>query len=178
MFHPFTQDIHSYLPVGKFNNPFHYQPHSLCVMASEAVQAYLKSRADWENEWQSGKMFGVLVVETPEGETGFLAAFSGILAGNYLHDYFVPPIYNLQQPDGFFKAEEEEISKINNSIRELESSATYLSKLSKLNDLKRESDEALANFKQAMKEAKKNRDKAKKKTYSWRCNIYGTYSRS
>lgn len=158
MFHPFTQDIHSYLPVGKFNNPFHYQPHPLCIMASEAVQAYLKSRADWENEWQSGKMFGVLVVETPEGETGFLAAFSGILAGNYLHDYFVPPIYNLQQPDGFFKAEEEEISKINNSIRELESSATYLSKLSKLNDLKRESDEALANFKQAMKEAKKNRD--------------------
>ena len=53
----------------------------------------------------------------------FLTAFSGILAGSYFHDGFVPPIYNLQHPAGHFKQEEAEITAINHRIRSGEDTA-------------------------------------------------------
>ena len=112
--------IHSFpiatnnLPLPQlFTYPFHYTPHPLCVKAAEEVQQYLQSRTDWYEELQQGKMFGVLVVKTPTGEVGYLAAFSGNLAGSNHHDYFVPPVYDLLNPDGYFKKEEARISAIN-----------------------------------------------------------------
>ena len=112
--------IHSFpiatnnLPLPQlFTYPFHYTPHPLCVKAAEEVQQYLQTRTDWHEELQQGKMFGVLVVKTPTGEVGFLAAFSGNLAGSNHHDYFVPPVYDLLNPDGYFKEEEARISAIN-----------------------------------------------------------------
>ena len=48
---------------------------------------------------------------------GYLAAFSGNLAGKNVHPFFVPPIYDLLQPDGFFRQEEEQINEINARIR-------------------------------------------------------------
>lgn len=50
-------------------------------MAADEVQVYLQHQAQWQDELQQGKMFGVLIVQTTEGEIGYLAAFSGILAG-------------------------------------------------------------------------------------------------
>lgn len=41
--------------------------------------------------------------KTQEGKLGYLAAFSGILAGKNMHPFFVPPVYDLLQPQGFFK---------------------------------------------------------------------------
>ena len=112
--------IHSFpiatenLPLPQlFTYPFHYTPHPLCVKAAEEVQQYLQSRTDWHEELKQGKMFGVLVVKTPTGEVGYLAAFSGNLAGSNHHDYFVPPVYDLLNPDGYFKEEEARISAIN-----------------------------------------------------------------
>ena len=112
--------IHSFpiatenLPLPQlFTYPFHYTPHSLCVKAAEEVQQYLQTRTDWHEELQQGKMFGVLVVKAPTGEVGYLAAFSGNLAGSNHHDYFVPPVYDLLNPDGYFKEEEARISAIN-----------------------------------------------------------------
>ena len=97
----------------RFTYPFHYTPHPLCVQAAEEVQAYLQGRTDWHDELQQGKMFGVLIVRTPEGAIGYLAAFSGNLAGSNHHDYFVPPVYDLLDPNGYFKQEEARISEIN-----------------------------------------------------------------
>ena len=112
--------IHSFsiatenLPLPQlFTYPFHYTPHPLCVKAAEEVQQYLQTRTDWHEELQQGKMFGVLVVKTPTEEVGYLAAFSGNLAGSNHHDYFVPPVYDLLNPDGYFKEEEARISAIN-----------------------------------------------------------------
>ena len=39
-----------------------------------------------------GKMYGVLLIETPLGELGVLKAFSGLLEGNVQGDGWVPPI--------------------------------------------------------------------------------------
>lgn len=89
-FHTFAQPIQSIPLPERFTYPFHYTPHPLCVIAAEETQAYLKERTEWREELQTGKMFGVLVVRTPAGEVGYLAAFSGNLAGKNVHPFFVP----------------------------------------------------------------------------------------
>lgn len=109
----------------KFTYPFHYTPHPLCVLAAQEVQAYLGSRKDWQTEIGQGKMFGVLVVHDASGQLGFLAAFSGMLAGSNQQEYFVPPIYDLQAEGGFFKPEEQAISAINQRIAALETDKHY-----------------------------------------------------
>jgi tRNA pseudouridine32 synthase/23S rRNA pseudouridine746 synthase len=73
---------------------------------------------------QEGKMFGVLVVEetgvrsqeTGDGRYAFLAAYSGLLQGRNDWAYFVPPVFDAQQPDGYFKQKEHEISQLNQEI--------------------------------------------------------------
>ena len=158
MIHFFKKPVsHLALP-EKFTYPFHYTPHPLCVLAAEEVKAYIASRKEWQEELASGKMFGVLIVQTDNGITnneenqiGYLAAFSGNLGGKNLHPYFVPPVYDLLQPEGFFKIEEEQISAINIRIRELENSSSYLDSKEKW---KIETEQAKAVLNQAKAELK------------------------
>lgn len=117
--HIFQTDITGIPLPEQFTYPFHYSPHPLCKIAAGEVQAYLQSRDDWHDELKQGKMFGVLVVQTPQNEIGYLAAFSGNLAGSNHHTFFVPPIYDLLNPDGYFKEEEARISAINREIERL-----------------------------------------------------------
>jgi len=117
MLHPLNADIP--LP-ERFTYPFCYEPHPLCLMAAEEVKQEIERIHPTE-----GKMFGVLVVETGDRsqETGdgsqesgdrsaygYLAAYSGLLEGRNDWAYFVPPVYDAQQPDGYFKTKEREIS--------------------------------------------------------------------
>ena len=158
MLHHFTRSIaHIALP-DKFTYPFHYTPHPLCVMADDEVQVYLQHQAQWQDELQQGKMFGVLIVQTAEGEIGYLAAFSGILAGKNIHPYFVPPIYDLLQPDGFFKKEEEHISAINHRIRELEEDTSYQKCRQALEEETARCSRLLSQAKARLKAAKELRD--------------------
>ena len=158
MIHFFKKPVsHLALP-EKFTYPFHYTPHPLCVLAAEEVKEYIASRKEWQEELASGKMFGVLIVQTDnritnneENQIGYLAAFSGNLAGKNLHPYFVPPVYDLLQPEGFFKIEEEQISAINIRIRELENSSSYLGSKEKW---KIETEQAKAVLNQAKAELK------------------------
>ena len=158
MIHFFKKPVsHLALP-EKFTYPFHYTPHPLCVLAAEEVKEYIASRKEWQEELAFGKMFGVLIVQTDNGITnneenqiGYLAAFSGNLAGKNLHPYFVPPVYDLLQPEGFFKIEEEQISAINIRIRELENSSSYLGSKEKW---KIETEQAKAVLNQAKAELK------------------------
>lgn len=124
-FHPFTSPVEA-IPLPEcFTYPFHYTPHPLCVIAAGETQAYLKERTEWAEDLRRGKMFGVLVVGNTDGEIGYLAAFSGNLAGKNVHSYFVPPIYDLLQPDGFFRIEEDQISAINEKIQQLQEAPDY-----------------------------------------------------
>ena len=159
MLHHFTRSIaHIALP-DKFTYPFHYTPHPLCVMAADEVQVYLQHQAQWQDELQQGKMFGVLIVQTTEGEIGYLAAFSGILARKNIHPYFVPPIYDLLQPDGFFKKEEEHISVINHRIRELEEDTSYQKCRQALEEETARCSQLLSQAKAKLKAAKELRDR-------------------
>ena len=86
-----------------FTDPFCYEPHPLCLLAAEEVKQELARMSLTE-----GKMFGVMIVES-ERSLGFLAAYSGLLEGRNDWPYFVPPVFDAQQPDGYFKTKEREI---------------------------------------------------------------------
>ena len=58
---------------------------------------------DVEREIAKGKMVGVLVVLKGNGETGFLAAFSGQIGDRDTLPGFVPPVFSYLAPDGYFK---------------------------------------------------------------------------
>lgn len=109
--HPLKTTI---LPPQQFTYPFCYQPHPLCVLAAEQVQGEIARM-----EIHESKMFGVLVVRDARENLGFLAAYSGLLEGRNDWSYFVPPVFDAQQPDGHFKMTEHQISAINQQIKSL-----------------------------------------------------------
>ena len=119
--HPLYTDIPK---PERFTYPFCYEPHPLCQLAAKEVQEYIASHGVIREDADNGKMFGVLIVESPgvspsqQGESEgvfFLAAYSGLLAGRNDWDYFVPPVFDAQQPDGYFKTKEREISLTSHS---------------------------------------------------------------
>jgi len=128
---PFKANISNISLPEKFTFPFYYEPHELCKIACDELQDYLTNQQDFTHNFGLhpdqegmviGKMFGVLVVKTCEGNLGYLAAVSGKLAGTNNHKKFVPPVYDLLQSDSFFLEEEKEINALNDKIDTLEKS--------------------------------------------------------
>ena len=157
MLHRFLHDISGILPPRQFTWPFHYEPHALSRLAAKQVQEYISSRKEWAEEIAAGKMFGVLVVRDAAGELGFLAAFSGNLAGKNLHEYFVPPVYDMLQSDDFFRREEAEISTINREIEQLAQCYDYQQAKIAVECAKKSGAGELSRFKNLLTEQKNNR---------------------
>ena len=113
----------------QFNYPFYYTPHPLCKIAASELQIYLSNQKDWEHNFgiaadnsgmPIGKMFGILIVENSAKQLGYLAAFSGKLAGKNHHPFFVPPVFDTLNQDGFYKKGELILNKLNDEIKTLE----------------------------------------------------------
>jgi tRNA pseudouridine32 synthase/23S rRNA pseudouridine746 synthase len=112
---------------GKFTFPFNYTPHPLSILASQLLQAHLRTQAEWKHNFGLGedniavigKMFGVLVVIAADGELGYLSAFSGKLAGSNYHGGFVPPIFDGLKDGGFLNAGMEQLSLMSAEISQL-----------------------------------------------------------
>ncbi len=120
----FTADISGYESPTQFTFPFYYTPHPLCVMAAKQLQQHLLAQTDFEHDFGlvneetgRGKMFGVLLVESPQGELGFLSAFSGKIADQNLIPGFVPPVYDMLTDEGFFRAETDAINAANTEYK-------------------------------------------------------------
>ena len=158
-------------PPLQFTYPFCYEPHPLCVAAAKQVQRYIEESGVWKGEQSPGKMFGVLVVrgsdkggaESEEsncrdGQLGFLAAYSGLLAARNDWEYFVPPVFDAQQPNGHFKVREREISNINKEIEALEKSKGYLAQLSLYESTRQGKELRLEQMRKQVAEAKAMRD--------------------
>lgn len=158
MIHFFKQNIEGISLPEKFTFPFHYTPHPLTRIAADEVRSYLSTRLDWQDEIGKGKMFGVLIVRTSDGSIGYLAAFSGNLAGSNMHDFFVPPVYDLLNPDGYFRKEESEISALNRRISEISRSDSYLMAKKEQEEIKIQASSSLASAKEELKRGKKERD--------------------
>lgn len=159
-FHPFEKDkvVAQELP-QQFTCPYCYEPHPLALMAVEQVQRYVSSRADLADELASGKMLGVLVALDETGQLGYLAAFSGNLAGSVQHDFFVPPVYDLLDPQGEFKQSEAQITAINREVERMEHSPELMALQQREASMKQEMSDEIGNFKAVMARHKQERDK-------------------
>lgn len=102
--------------------PFQCQPHPLCLEARDEVWQQIRKHPLWEATFSKGKMIGILIVRDAADRTGYLTAYSGLASlDGEAQDYFVPPVYDLNRPDNFYRTEEARITAINHKIRSLES---------------------------------------------------------
>ena len=164
-FHPLENQASEALP-EQFTFPFYYTPNPLCVTAANEVKAYLENQNDFEHNFgldpskqglKIGKMFGVMVVLTAEGQLGYLTAFSGKLAESNHLKGFVPPIYDTLNTNGFYKQGEAVLNALNAEIDALENNPKIEKAHLKLEQIKLESSKVLEDFKQNAKANKRKR---------------------
>jgi tRNA pseudouridine32 synthase/23S rRNA pseudouridine746 synthase len=133
MFIPFRDGNLIPLPTT-FTFPFYYAPHPIALEAVGLLQERLNS-VDFKHDFgigrterngAIGKMFGVLVVQNESGELGYIAAFSGKLGNANHHEGFVPPVYDLLDPNGFFRKEEIEVNERTLELHRLEKNEVYV----------------------------------------------------
>ena len=166
-FQPFSTDISGISLPEKFTFPFYYQPHPLSEIAATALQKYLESQTNLDHNFGLdttqeglviGKMFGVLVCQNEKGELGYLWAFSGKLANENHHDYFVPTVFDMLVDNSFFRKEEALLNAYNRKIENLEISEEYLNELENFKKTKIQAETELQNQKIRIKEQKLLRD--------------------
>ena len=155
MFHLLTTDIE---PPARLNNPFDYEPHELTLLAAGMLRDYLSTKPEFAEEIAAGKMLGVLVCRDSHQRLGFLAAYSGQLAGRADWPWFVPAVFDYLQPDGHFKQEEARISAINREIKDLSAKPEYLTLTARLEAVKAEGEAAVDAYRKYMQECKQRRD--------------------
>ncbi|NOI80235.1 RNA pseudouridine synthase [Vibrio tubiashii] len=133
LFTRFDSDIQSYPLPEKFTFPFYYQPHPLCVLAAQQLQRHLTEQQAWHHDFGidgnpegTGKMFGVLLVQSPEGEIGYFSAFSGKIADQNLLPGFVPPVFDMLAEESFFRTDLAEITQLNQAVKTEQSNPELL----------------------------------------------------
>lgn len=150
----------------QFTYPFCYDVDPLAEAASEELQRYIAATGLMSAEKGCGKMFGVLVVEYEDEsgalQRGFLAAYSGLLGGRNDWQYFVPPVFDAQQPDGHFKRTEREISAINREISAIEHDPEYLQSVAQREETMKRLQAEVEAFKAEVDAAKARRDARRK----------------
>lgn len=154
----------------KFTDPFRYKPTPLVREAAESITNTIL-KMDESNYFLQGKMIGVLIVKGNKNnkyyseinnEYGFLAAFSGNINGRSNLKGFVPPIYDLTTPDGHFKTEEKEISRINDRIKEIETCNEYLQAIGEVELLRLSAENEITKHKELILKARERREEIRK----------------
>ncbi|SUI65738.1 Ribosomal large subunit pseudouridine synthase A [Shewanella putrefaciens] len=164
-FTSFTQAIDAYALPQRFTFPFYYEPHPLCVIAANELQRHLETQNDWQHNFgltgeltgAIGKMFGVLLVQDPQGEVGYLSAFSGKLAEQNHWPRFVPPVFDMLSKDNFFHAENLQINQINEQLLAVENHPDIPRLLSELNAEQAQAQAKLAAHRQVMIDGRQSR---------------------
>ncbi|WP_178988121.1 RluA family pseudouridine synthase [Winogradskyella schleiferi] len=150
----------------QFTFPFYYTPHPLCIKAADEIKSYLSTQTDFDHNFglghskkglKIGKMFGVMLVENPKGQLGYIAAFSGKLAETNHLKGFVPPIYDTLNKAGFYKKNEAHLNRLTSEIETLEDNSELENAEKYLKQLKLESDHKLEEFKKIAKAKKQKR---------------------
>lgn len=133
-------------------------PRALAFVAARRVAAYVEQHPELTAGEVCGKMYGVLVVEAPDGCLAFLAAHSGLLGGRNDWPFFVPPVFDAQQPDGHFKTKEREISGMNRRIAELMQRPQLFEARQRLEQVRQQADRVIAQEREEVKARKARRD--------------------
>jgi tRNA pseudouridine32 synthase/23S rRNA pseudouridine746 synthase len=101
-----------------FPSPFAPTPHPVAQLAAGSLMDLLRSKGTTLHLPRAGKMFGVLVVRTPDGRAGWIKAFSGMLEGQWEVEGFVPPAFDAAERGQFWPRSEAELAKLDEALRE------------------------------------------------------------
>ncbi|MBO8440691.1 MAG: RNA pseudouridine synthase [bacterium] len=155
--HPLPDSTTGIAMPERFTYPFNYTPHPLAAIAAEELMRVVALCGELHPSVDQGKMFGILVVSTQEGSLAYLAAFSGNIGGRNAVGGFVPPVYDLLNPHGFFIREEQVITALNHRIRHLEESDEYSRLKAHLEAVRTEAAASIARAKALSAEARQQR---------------------
>ena len=143
-FTPFKSAIDAYNLPERFTFPFYYQPHPLCLLAAQELQNTLALPDSCQHDFsESGKMFGVLLVESAQGQLGYLAGFSGKQMNMSELTHFVPPVDDSTNA-AFFKVEQKIINDLNARLSVLENCSELMEKKQTLHALTAAANEEFA----------------------------------
>lgn len=160
MIHLFPKDASIDLP-EEFTNPFRYCPHPLVTTAAEEVIKNIQD-SDLHASFSEGKMIGILIVRDPSGNIGYLCGYSGNVGGRNDLDGFVPPIYDLLNPDGNFKKGEQELNALNSHIGAIEFSPEISSLKQQISRYRTDMENEIGSMKLEIAEAKAKRETIRK----------------
>lgn len=155
----------------RFQFPFYYQPHPIALQAAAELQAELTSWKELDHNFGLeekeglviGKMFGVLVVQQPNGDLGYLAAFSGKLANSNQHAGFVPPVFDMLEENSFFKQEEHEFLALTEEIESFSIIEEWQKLKEQFKSVSQEAEETVNGQKEIIKTGRAQRDSLRKK---------------
>ena len=180
MIHLFPEDFSYGSPFDGFTDPFRYAPHPAVQEAARIMTDMIDSDRSLSEAFSEGKMLGVLVcrssgissecpsvISSERSESRdlcFIAAFSGNVGGKSHIEGFVPPVFDLCDPNGHFKQREAEITSINHRIHTLSNSDRLASLQSELSETTGARDRALAEFRMAMAEHRIRREDMRSRT--------------
>ena len=157
-FIPFKESIESEALPERFTYPFYYEPHPLCVKAAEELQMHIEEQTIWQHNFDTtGKMFGVLLVKNQKNEVGFLAAFSGKLAGVNHLPLFTPPVYDMLNEKGFYKKGETALNELNAKIKKLQQNPKIKELQDQLEKEKIRAKQSIENFRNTIIESRRKR---------------------
>ena len=158
--HHFPEGFICQEPFHGFTDPFRYAPHQAVAEAARLVINHIDSTPLLAAAFSEGKMLGVLVCRGGL----YLAAFSGNVDGRSHIDGFVPPIFDLLDPAGHFKAREAEITEMNHKIQTLSDSERMTSLEASLRAASEDKEAALADFRMHMAQSRIRREEVRDET--------------
>lgn len=191
MIHHFPEDFVCKEPFHRFTDPFRYAPHQAVAEAARLVISHIDSTPQLAAAFSEGKMLGVLVCSIPEDRNTvipgdpatvipvdpatvipgsdreslhYLAAYSGNVGGHSYIEGFVPPIFDLLDPAGYFKVREAEITELNHKIYALSNSEQMLTLEAALRKANEDKEAALADYRMQMAQSRIRREEVRNET--------------
>ena len=151
-------DIRTDILPDAFPNPFDYETHPSCILALEKLKCHLPD----PERMPKGKMYGLMIVKNNLGETGMIVAHSGNETEENQKIPFVPQVFEITDPNGFFRKEEQVLNALNQEIDSLIHSDFLKHIEVQLSEKVKESQTLIEQAKQEMKKAKQLRAQKRK----------------
>jgi tRNA pseudouridine32 synthase/23S rRNA pseudouridine746 synthase len=145
-----------------FEYPHFYTPIAIAKKAAQDLQNRLEQSLPELVDQPTGRMLGVLVVQTKGGGLGYLSAYSGELQPELEILPFVPPVHQLPKGEDF--PEMAAINAINKEVKALEKSDGYINAEQQLKKITEETKENILAAKKAAKKGKSERDRLRKES--------------
>ncbi|MEC8831980.1 MAG: RluA family pseudouridine synthase [Bacteroidota bacterium] len=142
-----------------FEYPHFYTPIAIAKKAANDLQNRLEQNLPELVHQPAGRMLGVLVVQTKNGDLGYLSAYSGELQAHLEILPFVPPVHQLPKGEDF--PEMAAINAINEEVRALEESEGFIRAKQHLIKITKETKENILVAKKAAKKRKSERNRVR-----------------